>query len=109
MLYIQVKEAPIINSIEFSENLSLKIDDLKNELDNLYMLLWRVVNNIDGKRDIYNTTFLGVDATTKDEKNDNYQREWPKDCDCTVSVIKDLKTRGLLDIDDEFIKRWHIF
>ncbi|MCV6608635.1 MAG: menaquinone biosynthesis decarboxylase [Campylobacterales bacterium] len=84
------------------------VDDMRNQLDNFYMLLWRVTNNIDARRDLFTDGFIGLDATTKDKEYDNYHKEWPKDTDCTPSVLEDLKNRDLLDIDDEFIKRWHI-
>jgi 4-hydroxy-3-polyprenylbenzoate decarboxylase len=42
------------------------IDEQKNDLDNAYMLVWRVVNNIDSNRDIFiNGQTLGIDATNK--------------------------------------------
>ncbi len=84
------------------------VDDMRNQLDNFYMMLWRITNNIDSRRDLFLEGFIGLDATTKDKEHDGYMKEWPKDTDCTMSVIEDLKKRGLLEADDEFIKRWHI-
>lgn len=84
------------------------VDALKNDVTNPYMLIWRVCNNIDSNRDIYleNNT-LGVDATNKNSY-DNFQRRWPDDVDCTMSVIDDLRKRGILDCSDELIKKFQI-
>lgn len=64
--------------------------DAENKLENSYMLVWRVVNNIDAKRDIFiKEERLGVDASAKGEA-EGYLRAWPKQTDCTKSVIEDL-------------------
>jgi 4-hydroxy-3-polyprenylbenzoate decarboxylase len=82
------------------------VDEKNNDLDNLYMLLWRVVNNIDSQRDLYiDGNTVGIDATNKNEL-DNFQRRWPDDVTCTKSVLEDLRDRGILDINDEFIAKW---
>ena len=82
------------------------VDEKNNDLDNLYMLLWRVVNNIDSNRDIFiESHTIGIDATNKN-KLDNFQRRWPDDVICTESVIEDLRKRGILDISDQFIKQF---
>jgi len=83
------------------------VDEKGNSLDNPYMLIWRVVNNIDAKRDILLEPFIMVDATNKNEL-DGFAREWPEDVVCDKEVIEDLKKRGVLDIDEEFIKRFGI-
>jgi 4-hydroxy-3-polyprenylbenzoate decarboxylase len=82
------------------------VDSDINDIDNPYMLLWRVVNNIDSNRDIfvYENT-VGIDGTNKG-KIDNFPRRWPDDVLCTESVLDSLKNRGLTDIDDNFIKKW---
>jgi 4-hydroxy-3-polyprenylbenzoate decarboxylase len=82
------------------------IDEKNNDLDNKYMLVWRVVNNIDSNRDIFiNGNTLGIDATNKN-KLDNFHRRWPDDVTCTPSVIEDLRERGILDISDDFVKKF---
>jgi len=95
---------PLFNHIKI-----LVIVDIKNNsLDNPYMLVWRVVNNIDSNRDIYlfdNT--VAVDATNKNIL-DNFKRRWPDDVVCTKEVIGSLKEKNIIDIDDDFIKRWGI-
>ncbi|WP_299547352.1 menaquinone biosynthesis decarboxylase [uncultured Helicobacter sp.] len=87
------------------------VDSAKNDLENLYMLLWRVVNNIDAKRDVVILdSIVFIDATDKD-KRDGYLREWPKETDCSLEVLKDLEVKGLLkDFGDlkKFYKAFHI-
>ena len=85
------------------------LDAHKNDLKNPYMLTWRITNNIDAKRDIWiHSGIVFIDASDKG-KEDNYQREWPKQTDCTQSVIKNLQQKGLLqDIDDEFLRSYQI-
>ncbi|MEA2019509.1 MAG: menaquinone biosynthesis decarboxylase [Campylobacterota bacterium] len=82
------------------------VDEKNNELNNPYMLVWRVVNNIDSNRDIYiDGQTLCIDATNKNS-HDNFQRRWPDDVVCTASVVEDLRKRDIIDIDDSFIKYW---
>jgi len=82
------------------------IDEKNNDLENAYMLVWRVVNNIDSNRDIYiNGQTVSVDATNKNG-HDHFQRRWPDDVVCTKSVIEDLRMRKIIDIDDTFINKW---
>ncbi len=84
------------------------VDEEKNDLDNPYMLIWRVVNNIDAKRDIFlEKEFIGIDATDKGPI-DRFEREWPDDVDCDRDVIESLRKRGLLDVDDEFLRKFYI-
>lgn len=89
------------------------LDEESNDLDNLYMVLWRVVNNIDAKRDVKildDTIF--IDATNKG-KIDGHTREWPKETDCTRAILDGLRAKGLLeDFSDEeleeFYRKFHI-
>jgi len=81
------------------------VDDSTNYIDNAYMLVWRVVNNIDASRDITLTPFIAVDATNKN-KLDNYNREWPKDTLCDKDTLDRLQEKGLIDIDESFIKKF---
>lgn len=89
------------------------LDDSKNDLENLYMILWRVVNNIDSKRDI---RILGeivvIDATDKNA-DDGYHREWPKETDCNSKTLESLAQKGLLsdfsqESLEEFYRKYHI-
>ena len=85
--------------------LAIIVDVANNELDNPYMILWRVVNNIDAARDVRLEQFIMVDATNKGEV-DGYTREWPGDTFCTKSVLDDLQEKGLIDIDEDFIRKF---
>ncbi|ECP7643123.1 menaquinone biosynthesis decarboxylase [Campylobacter jejuni] len=83
--------------------------DTKNKLENPYMLLWRVVNNIDAKRDIFiKEERLGVDASAKGEA-EGYLRTWPKQTDCTKSVIEDLILRNILENNPDLFNKFEIF
>jgi len=100
--YLVDELSPLFNHIKI-----LVIIDVKNnDLENPYMLVWRVVNNIDSNRDIYiNGQTVSVDATNKNG-HDHFQRRWPDDVVCTKSVIEDLQKRKIIDIDDTFINKW---
>ncbi|EFQ8267590.1 menaquinone biosynthesis decarboxylase, partial [Campylobacter coli] len=80
--------------LEFKKHFRILVFlDAENKLENSYMLVWRVVNNIDAKRDIFiKEERLGVDASAKGEA-EGYLRVWPKQTDCTKSVIEDLILR----------------
>ncbi|EBD1778390.1 menaquinone biosynthesis decarboxylase [Campylobacter jejuni] len=83
--------------------------DAENKLENPYMLVWRVVNNIDAKRDIFiKEERLGVDASAKGEA-EGYLRAWPKQTDCTKSVIEDLILRNILENNPDLFNKFEIF
>ncbi|EHO5371313.1 menaquinone biosynthesis decarboxylase, partial [Campylobacter coli] len=84
--------------LEFKKHFRILVFlDAENKLENSYMLVWRVVNNIDAKRDIFiKEERLGVDASAKGEA-EGYLRVWPKQTDCTKSVIEDLILRNILE------------
>ena len=122
--YIDTKNPITIIKVEKNRSMKYLIDELKplfshikiliivdnknNNITNSYMLLWRVVNNIDSQRDIYiHNQTVCVDATNKNNL-DNFKREWPDDVVCTKSVIDDLRNRKVIDIDDDFISKWGI-
>lgn len=97
-----------LKSLKAHTKLVVFVDADKNDLDNPYMLLWRIVNNIDASRDItMEKEFICVDATNKGDI-EGFPRRWPDDTDCDMNVIKDLRQRGLLDIDDDFLKKFYI-
>jgi len=85
------------------------VDDAnQNDVENPYMLIWRVVNNIDSNRDIFiDSNTICVDGTNKNSF-DNFKRRWPDDVDCSKEVIDSLRKRGILDISDEFIKKFQL-
>ncbi|MCK4442128.1 MAG: UbiD family decarboxylase, partial [Sulfurovaceae bacterium] len=81
------------------------VDKKNNDINDPYMLIWRVVNNIDASRDVILNPFIIIDGTNKSEV-DGFNREWPNDTFCTKEVLDSLQERGLINIDNEFIKRF---
>jgi 4-hydroxy-3-polyprenylbenzoate decarboxylase len=82
------------------------VDRCNNDLENPYMLIWRVVNNIDSNRDVILEPFIGIDGTNKSKEYDNFNREWPKDANCTKEVLDRLQELKVIDIDKEFIRKF---
>ncbi|RXJ95362.1 menaquinone biosynthesis decarboxylase [Arcobacter sp. AHV-9/2010] len=85
------------------------VDYKTNDIENPYMLIWRVTNNMDSNRDLHiegNTICL--DGTNKNSL-DGFTRRWPGDVNCTKSVLQSLNERKIIDIDDEFIKKFYLF
>jgi len=107
-----VKESyELLRPIKAHTKLLVFVDEKKNDLDNPYMLIWRVVNNIDAKRDIYlEKEYIGINATNKNELNelDGFTRRWPDDTDCNKEIIDSLINRGLIDVDEEFLRKFRI-
>jgi 4-hydroxy-3-polyprenylbenzoate decarboxylase len=81
------------------------VDVANNDLNEPYMLLWRVVNNIDAQRDVVLEPFIAIDATHKTQA-DGFMREWPGDTFCTKEVLEGLQDKGIIDIDEAFIKKF---
>ena len=87
-------------------NILIIVDEKNNYLDNPYMLVWRVVNNIDSNRDFHFAQgTLCIDATNKSHL-DGFKRRWPDDVSCTKSVIQELNQKGLIRIDERFEKKF---
>ncbi len=101
MQHLMDKLAPLHKHIK----VAIIVEHANNELDNPYMLVWRVVNNIDATRDVRVEPFIMVDATNKGEV-DGFMREWPGDTFCTKSVLDDLQAKGVIEIDEAFIRRF---
>lgn len=83
--------------------------DINNNLENPYMLIWKIVNNIDAKRDIIikeNRVF--IDASAKSIV-DGYEKEWPKQTNCSKDIINKLIDKGLLEKDEEFFNKFELF
>ncbi len=83
------------------------VDTRQNDVDNPYMLVWRVTNNIDAARDIWFEPMIGIDGTNKDQM-DGFTREWPADVVCDAEVFADLRRRGLIDLDDDTTARYQL-
>jgi len=82
------------------------VDYGKNSLEYPYMLLWRVVNNIDANRDLFfKEGVLCIDATNKNEL-DGFERRWPDDVKCSTRVLESLQARAIIDIDESFKRRF---
>ena len=87
----------------------LVVVDMQNYLENPYMLLWRVTNNIDAMRDIYaESEHFCVDATSKDEL-EGYTRGWPMQTDCDREVVASLVKRGVVKDEPEQFSKFEIF
>jgi len=81
----------------------------ENRLENPYMLLWRVTNNIDALRDIYvREGVVCIDATAKGEA-EGYTRGWPLQTDCDRDVVADLVRRGIVKEESELFSKFEIF
>ena len=94
----------------FSNNLRIvvMVDEANNALNNPYMLIWRVVNNIDAMRDFYfDAQMILIDGTNK-SKVDGFTRRWPDDVTCSKSVVESLKKRNLWDLDDEITEKFQL-
>ena len=84
------------------------VDAGKNDVNNSYMLVWRVANNIDSNRDLYiDGHTMCLDATNKNAF-DNFNRRWPDDVDCSKDVLDSLRERKILDVSDEFINKFYL-
>ncbi len=84
------------------------VDHAKNDVSNPYMLIWRVVNNIDAQRDLFISGLsIGLDGTNK-STIDGFTREWPGDVECTPSVVEALKAKGLWTLQDDLESRYQL-
>jgi 4-hydroxy-3-polyprenylbenzoate decarboxylase len=84
------------------------IDEKANDVNNAYMTLWRVTNNIDAGRDIFiSGLMVGVDGTNKNSL-DGFSRRWPDDVDCTPSVIDSLKEKGVWDFPQKLYEKYQL-
>ena len=97
-----------LSAVKAHTKLLVFVDHDKNDLENPYMLVWRVVNNIDARRDVFlQKEFIGIDATNKGAV-ENFPRRWPDDTDCDMEVIESLRKRNIINVDDDFLKRFYI-
>ena len=84
------------------------VENNKNDVNNSYMLVWRVANNIDSNRDLFiDGHTMCLDATNKNAF-DNFNRRWPDDVDCTKEVLDSLRQRKIIDVSDEFINKFYL-
>ena len=93
---------------QFKSNLRIVVFIDTDEIDNSYMLVWRVTNNIDALRDVWIDEIVGIDGSKKNEL-DGFYREWPPDVDTTKEIIEKLKSLGLIEgINEEEMKKYQI-
>ncbi len=99
----------IENIYDLSEYLSIfvAVDCKNNDLSNPYMLLWRVLNNIDANRDIGLEPFIWIDGTNK-SAIDGYNREWPDDTLCDKDTLLKLAKEGIIEENKEFWREFGI-
>lgn len=101
------KCATLLASLESVLRIVIIVDE-SNDIHNPYMLLWRVTNNMDALRDIdVSGSIVSIDGTTKN-KLDGFEREWPGDVVCSLSVVNKLKTLGLWDLDEKLEKKYQL-
>jgi len=96
--------------ISLSANIRIVVfvDEKANDVSNSYMLVWRVTNNIDAHRDIFQSDLMvGIDGTNK-STIDGFNREWPDDVDCSPEVIDGLKKKSLWDLDEKLNIRYQL-
>ncbi len=105
------KEAPVpllfkkLDSFKKHIKILIVVDE---DSENPYMLVWRVSNSIDAKRDVFLEPFIMVDATKKDKKIDNFPRVWPQEVFCSKEVLERLEKMELIELDREFLERFRI-
>lgn len=96
-----------LKSLKDNLRIVIFVDSEDNQLDNPYMLLWRVSNNIDALHDVWIEEIWGIDATRK-LPYDGYNREWPEDVFCDRGVIENLRRGSLLDVTEDFLYRYQV-
>ncbi|WP_104731982.1 menaquinone biosynthesis decarboxylase [Helicobacter salomonis] len=110
------KTRPLLNAVHGLKDLQsalsiiIFVDALKNDLNNPYMLLWRITNNLDAKRDLkIEEGLVFLDATDKSAL-EGHTREWPLETDCSLEVLQKLSNLGLIPpLDDPIYHRYHIY
>jgi 4-hydroxy-3-polyprenylbenzoate decarboxylase len=93
---------------QFKENLRIIVFINTDEINNPYMLVWRVTNNIDVLRDVWIDDIIGIDGSNKNAL-DSFTREWPPDVDVDKNIIEKLKKLGLIEgISEEELRKYQI-
>lgn len=101
----QLQLIETLSSLSKHIKILIVVDNVNNDINNPYMLIWRVVNNIDATRDIKLEPFILVDGTNK-SKLDGFEREWPEDTLCDRDTLDSLKKKGLVEFDERLIRKW---
>lgn len=100
--------APLAPVIKKYASIVVLLDDSDNDTHNLYMSLWRVVNNIDARRDIEIVDDIVLLDASKKGTLEGYPRIWPDETNCTQSVISRLDSLGLNPLDKEQMEHFYI-
>lgn len=100
--------AKILAPLEPFLRIVVVVDAQNNDIDNPYMLLWRVANNIDAGRDIcVSGSIVSIDGSNK-SAIDGFEREWPGDVICTASIVNKLKSLSLWDLDTKLEHKYQL-
>ncbi|MDR2905893.1 MAG: menaquinone biosynthesis decarboxylase [Helicobacteraceae bacterium] len=88
--------------------IAIVLDNENNDINNAYMSVWRICNNIDAIYDLIVGDFVFLDATNKDAR-DGFNREWPKDTDLDEKVVEKLREKGLWQLDKSLEEKFQLF
>jgi len=100
--------AKILASLEPFLRIVVIVDVANNDINNPYMLLWRVANNIDAMRDIcVSGLIVSIDGSIKSSL-DGFEREWPGDVVCTARIVEKLKSLSLWDLDSKLEQKYQL-
>ncbi len=84
------------------------VDAKANDVNNAYMLIWRVTNNMDAQRDVFiSGLMVGIDGTNKSQI-DGFTREWPDDVKCTAIVVETLKAKLVWDLEASLNNKYQL-
>ena len=95
------------NALKEHLRILIVVDEKDNDLENPYMLIWRVANNIDAQRDVFVSDIIGVDGTNKNSL-DGFTRRWPGDVNCDPEVLKKLAEASIIEYDETLQKRYYL-
>jgi 4-hydroxy-3-polyprenylbenzoate decarboxylase len=100
--------AQMLSSLQKYLRIVITVDIDNNDIHNPYMLLWRVTNNMDARRDIMiSGSIVSIDGTRKNH-HDGFDREWPGDVNCTPAVVAKLKSLSLWNLDEGLEKKYQL-
>ncbi|MDD4855032.1 MAG: menaquinone biosynthesis decarboxylase [Sulfuricurvum sp.] len=100
--------AKILAPLESFLRIVVVVDAANNDVNNPYMLIWRVANNIDAGRDIcVSGSIVSIDGSTK-SSIDGFEREWPGDVVCTAHIVDKLKSLSLWDLDSKWEQKYQL-
>lgn len=114
IIFIAYEKSALVKEIfekllQFSKHFKIVIFfDTKNDINNIYMSVWRLTNNIDALRDIViKNEQICVDATEKSAL-EGYERTWPKEISCSKEILNELIEKKLIENDRQLFKKYEI-